>query len=119
MRLRFSLSALVLACASLTSLAGEPVNLDLYLNGGLRTHVTLQGANSSYTYWLGDAAGTMLQLRLVAPEPLIVDVEETTEGRDKPLARGRIKLVGAGSSVALAEMKDSEFQHAFVLVRPQ
>lgn len=107
-----------LAFSSVTSMAGEPVSLDLYLNGGLRTHVTLQGANSSYTYWLGDAAGTMLQLRLVAPEPLIVDVEETTEGRAKPLASGRVKLVGTGSSVALADLKGSDFQHPFVLVRP-
>jgi hypothetical protein len=117
--MKFRLPLLSLLFASTAALAGEPVNLDVYLQGKLRQHVSMQGANASYKFWLGDQAGTVLQLYLISPEPLIVDVEETTEGSDKPYASGRVKLVGAGSSAQLSELQGAAFRHPFVLVRPE
>ena len=102
--------------ASNTALAGDPVQLDVFLGGELKEKVLLNGHNSRYRFSLAESPNTTLELRLVAPEPLIVELKETTKGSESKEVTGRAKLIGAGSSYEV-NAQESKFHHAYVLVR--
>ncbi len=102
-----------------TSHAADPVKIDIYLDGKLQQQATLTGPNSVYKFWLDEDPGTILELQLVAPEPVIVDLKETAAGRAAPNALGRAKLVGRGGQFAVSELKGESFRHPYVLVRPE
>ena len=99
--------------------AADPVKIDIYLDGKLQQQATLKGPNSVYKFWLDEEPGTILELQLVAPEPIIVDLKETATGRAAPNALGRAKLVGRGGQFAVSEPKGESFKHPYVLVRPE
>lgn len=115
-----ALSLLLAALLASTSVvAAEPVKVDVFLDGKLTVHALLAGANARYTFSMTNSPDTTLELRLIAPEPLILDLKETTTG-DKVLeTTHRIKLVEPGSSIAVNDLKDAGFRFPYVLVRPE
>lgn len=110
---------LAAALFALPVIAAEPVRLDIYLDGKLQQQASLSGPHAKYQFWLDRDPDTLLELRLIAPEPIIIEVTETTQGKVSPNGQGRIKLVGAGDKVAVSSLKNTEFKHPYVLVRPE
>ena len=78
----------------------------------------LVGPHAGFKFWVPDDLTTALEMKLVAPEPIILEIKEST-GDAAPHATGRVKLVGKGGSAAVAELKGAPFRHAYVLVRPE
>lgn len=112
-------SALAFAAAlvfPLASQAADPVKIEIFLGGQLKQSVTLVGPNASARFNPHEMPDTTLELRLIAPEPLILEMKETA-GHAGSEAVGRIKLVSAGSSVAVADIKGNRFHNPYVLVR--
>lgn len=105
-------------CFATSAIAAEPVKVDVYLDGKLQHHVTLVGPHAGFKFWVPDDLTTALEMKLVAPEPIILEIKEST-GDAAPHATGRVKLVGKGGSAAVAELKGAPFRHAYVLVRPE
>ncbi len=97
--------------------ATDPIQVDVQLPE--KFHQTLSvGGNGSYAKFTPvGMPDTVLEIRLIAPEPLIIDFKETTNGSEPQEVTGRVKLVSPGSSVAVEELKDAKFHHAYVLVR--
>lgn len=117
MKLSALLAATLLFPLSLQ--AAEPVLIDVYIDGKLQEQVKLAGANAHYQFWIKNDLDTSLEMRLIAPEPLIVDIRETTAGREAPNGSGRVKLVGARDSFSVADLKEgASFRHQYTLVRP-
>ena len=112
--------ALVLATAlacPVASQAADPVKIEIFLGGQLKQSVTLLGPNASARFNPHEMPDTTLELRLIAPEPVILEMKETAgQGSDNE-AVGRVKLVSAGSSVAVADIKGNRFHNPSVLVR--
>ena len=114
-----SLSALFAALSlAFAAQAAEPVLIDVYIDGKLQEQVKLAGANAHYQFWVKNDLETALEVPLIAPEPIIVDIRETTTGREAPNGSGRVKLVGARDSFSVAAFKDAGFRHQYTLVRP-
>jgi len=105
--------------AATPAFATEPVKVDVFLDGKLKVHALLTGANAKYTFSLAESPNTTLELRLVAPEPVILDLKEITTGDTALETTGRVKLVDPGSSIAVNERKDAGFRFPYVLVRPE
>lgn len=116
MKLAAPLLASLLLAATATY-AAEPIKVDIYLDGKLQQQVTLTGAHAEFKFKLLDDPATALEMKLVAPEPIIIDLKETADSQ--PAVSGRIKLVGAGGSATVADLKGAQFRHAYVLVRPE
>lgn len=110
------LVAALLPVAS-TAFAADPVKVDVYLAGELKQSVSLVGPNSSARFSPSGQPGTTIELRLVAPEPVILDMKETTTEGGVAETVGRVKLPTPGSSYAVAESKDAKFHSPYVLVR--
>jgi hypothetical protein len=110
------LVAALLPVAS-TAFAADPVKVDVYLAGELKQSVSLVGPNSSARFTPSGQPGTTIELRLVAPEPVILDMKETTTEGGIAETIGRVKLPTPGSSFAVAEAKDAKFHSPYVLVR--
>jgi len=96
--------------------AAEPIRIDIYLAGQLEHIVTLAGANSSVRISPKASPNTTLELRLIAPEPLIVEVRETSTDSESVIT-GRAKILASENSFALAEIKGVQFRNPYVLVR--
>ncbi len=99
--------------------ASDPVKVDIYLDGKLQQQAMLNGPNSVYKFWLDEDPGTILEMQLVAPEPIIFDLKETGSGVGRPGAHGRAKLVGRGGQFDVSELKGETFKHRYVFVRPE
>ena len=108
-----------LLAASAPVFAADPVKLDIYAEGELKHTVSLNGANSTVHFPQTDIPNTTLDLRLIAPEPLIVEVKETATDGSAAQAVGRVKLLKAGNAFAVSDIKEGKFQSHFVLVRPE
>lgn len=106
-----------LLTVSVPAFAADPVKIEICLPGDLKQSVALIGPNSSAKFTSTTSPNTTLELRLVAPEPLILDIRETTTDGSVADAVGRIKLVTPGSSVAVSEIKGAKFQNPYVVVR--
>lgn len=98
--------------------AAPQVNVDVYLDGELQQHVTLAGLNSTCSFPLKDAPETSVELRLIAPEPLIIQMKEKAPGAS-PEAVGRIKLLTAGSTASVSPLPGSRFQRQYVFVKSE
>jgi len=97
--------------------AGDGVKFDIYLGDKLQHSVSLVGPNASVKFVPPGIPDSTLEFRLVAPEPVIVDMKETkNDGNDTAVA-GRIKMPTPGSSFAVSELKGSKFHNPYVLVR--
>lgn len=107
-----------LLAASSQAYAADAVKLDVYEHGELKHSVSLAGANSTVQFPQTDIPNTTLELRLIAPEPLIVEVKETATDGAVAQAVGRIKLLKAGNSITVSDIKEAKFQSHYVLVRP-
>jgi hypothetical protein len=90
--------------------------IDIFLADDLKQSVALV-ANSSVKFSPAGLPDTTLELRLIAPEPVIFDLIETTAGDRTPAVVGRIKLPVPGASVAVAGLKAAGFHQPYVLVR--
>ena len=101
--------------APLVAFASEPVNIDIYLAGELAQSATLNGYRSFFSFAPKNLPNTRLELRLIAPEPLIFDLKETT--LDGEIIQ-RIKLPTPGSSFDVSEIKGTKLHNAYVFVRP-
>ena len=65
------------------------------------------------------AADTTLEFRLIAPEPLILEMTEFTANDAAPENVGRVSLIKPGSSVTVSDIKGAHFKHPYVLVRAE
>ena len=113
-------SAIALAAAlafPVASQAADPVKIEIFLGGQLKQSVTLVGPNASARFNPHEMPDTTLELRLIAPEPVILEMKETAGHGAGNEAVGRVKLVSAGSSVAVADLKGNRFHNPYVLVR--
>ena len=99
-----------------SAIAAEAIKIDIYLADQLEQSVTLSGPNSTASITGSNMPGTTFELRLIAPEPLIVELKEhSNDGRAD--ATGRAKILAAGNSFAVSEIKGSTFRNPYVLVR--
>jgi hypothetical protein len=106
-----------LLAVPVSSLAGEAVKIEIRLPGDLKQSVALVGPNSSAKFTSTASPNTVFELRLIAPEPLILDVRESTTDGCGAEAVGRITLLTPGSSFAVSEIKGAKFQNPYVVVR--
>ena len=98
--------------------AADTIQIDVYLEGKLKQSVSLSGPNASAKFSPTGMPNTTLEFRLIAPEPIIVEMKEIANDGSAPEATGRIKLHTPGSSIAVADIKGSKFHNPYVLVRP-
>ncbi len=118
MKVRDLIIAAALAMPVLAS-AAEPVKFEVYLAGELKQSVSLVGPHSKYKFSPAGMADTTLEFRLIAPEPLILELKETTAQDSAPEHVGRVALTKPGSSVNVSEIKGAKFKHPYVLVRTE
>ena len=104
--------------APLAASAGEPVKLDVYVDGELEQHVVLQGFKATSKFVLHKAPDTQLEIQLIAPAPLIVEVRESSKSSGQGPQVGRAKLLDKGAQFNLSELKNSHFQREYILVKP-
>ena len=97
--------------------AADVVKIDLYTAGTLKQSISLVGVNASVKVANADIPNSLLELRLIAPEPVIVEVKETSADGAVVEAVGRVKLLAPGSSFALSEIKGAKFHSPYVFVR--
>jgi len=115
-------SSLILAAAlTLPGVAGaaDPVKFQVFLDGELKHSVSLAGPHSQFKFSPTGMADTTLEFRLIAPEPLILEMKEITANTPAPEAVGRISLIKPGSSVTVSEIKGAKFKHPYVVVRQE
>jgi hypothetical protein len=100
-----------------SSFAADTIKIDVYLGGSLKQSVSLAGPNAVAKFSPNGMPNTMIEFRLIAPEPIIIEMKETTNDGSAPEAIGRIKLHAPGSSIAVADIKGNKFHHPYVLTR--
>lgn len=110
--------AVSLAAPCLAS-AAEVAKIEVYADGVLQHSLSFQGPNSSFKVSSPAVPNTTLELRLIAPEPLIVEVKESITGGESSEAAGKVKLVTRGDSLAVSKIKEGGFHSRYVLVRPE
>jgi hypothetical protein len=118
MKVRDLIIAAALAMPLLAS-AAEPVKFEVYLGGELKQSISLVGPHSKYKFSPEGVADTTLEFRLIAPEPLILEMKEITANDGAPEHIGRVTLIKPGSSVAVSDIKGAAFKHPYVLARPE
>ncbi len=103
-----------------TSFAADPVKINIYVDGTLKHEVELNGPNANCRFSLNDAPDTELELRLIAPEPVIIDFKETQVGEKATPSLKRIRLIGKGDSYPVSQRAaEAHFHRPYVLVRPE
>jgi len=106
--------------APLSAVAAEPVSIDIYATGVLKHSVALSSAHPTVTVTHPTVPNTTLELSLIAPEPLILDVKEETLADGKMVeAEGRVKLLAPGNSFSVSDIQGANFHSPYVLTRPQ
>ncbi|MGE5470526.1 MAG: hypothetical protein ACM3X0_07005 [Bacteroidota bacterium] len=98
LRLIFAVS---LAVPFLVS-AAEVAKIEIYADGVRQHELSFQGPNSSFKVSSTAVPNTTLELRLIAPEPLIVEVKESINGGESSEALGKVKLLTRGDSLAVS-----------------
>lgn len=112
------LTLAALLAVPIHAVAADVAKIDIYLAGQLKQSISFLGANSTVKFSPTGIPNTTLELRLIAPEPLIVEMKETTTESGIAEAVGRVKLVTPGSSFDVSEIKGVRFRSSYVLVRP-
>lgn len=98
------------------ALAADTVKIDVYLAGSLQQSVSLVGPNAMARFSPSSLPGSTIELRLIAPEPVILEMKEmTADGGAEVVAR--VKMATPGGSFAVADIKGTQFHHPYVLVR--
>lgn len=113
----FSLLLAAWLAVPTAAMAAEAVKIDIYLAGDLQQSVSLAGPNATVRFSPLGIPSTTLELRLIAPEPLIVEMKETTTDDGGAEIVGRVKMAARGSSFAVSELKGTKFHSPYVLVR--
>lgn len=101
------------------ALAAEVAKLEVFADGVRQHSLSFQGPNSSFKVSSSLVPNTILELRLIAPEPLIVEVKESITGGESSEAAGRVTLLTGGESLAVSQIKEGGFHSRYVLVRPE
>lgn len=112
------LTLAALLAVPIHAVAADVAKIDIYLAGQLNQSISFLGANSTVKFSPTGIPNTTLELRLIAPEPLIVEMKETTTDGGIAEAVGRVKLVTPGSSFDVSKIKGVRFRSSYVLVRP-
>jgi len=99
------------------SFAADAVKIDVYVAGNLKQSVSLVGPNSIVKFSPSGIPGTTLEMRLIAPEPVIIEMTETTTDGAGSEVVGRVKMPTPGGSIAVADIKGAKFHSPYVLVR--
>ena len=107
----------ILLATPVSAFEADPVIVDVYLAGELKQSVSLLGHGSTVNFSLADVPDTRLEMRLIAPEPVIVEFKEKTTGNESSETSGRVKLTTPGSSVAAADIAGAKFHNPYILVR--
>jgi len=115
LRIFFAVSLAVPGFVSATEVA----KIEVYANGVRQHSLSFQGANSSFKISSPTVPNTTLELRLIAPEPLILEVKESITGGESSEAAGKVKLLTRGDSLAISQIKEGSFHSPYVLVRPE
>ena len=113
-------SAIFLAAclaAPISALATDPIQVDVQLPEKFNQTLSLKGNGSFAKFTPVGMPETELELRLIAPEPLIVDFKETTLGGQPQEVTQRVKLLSPGSTVSVDAIKGAKFHNTYVLVR--
>lgn len=100
------------------AVAADVAKIDIYLAGQLNQSISFLGANSTVRFSPTGIPNTTLEFRLIAPEPLIVEMKEITTDGGIAEAVGRVRLINPGSSFDVSEIKGVKFHANYVLVRP-
>ena len=111
------LTLAALLAVPIHAVAADVAKIDIYLAGQLNQSISFLGANSTVKFSPAGVPNTTLELRLIAPEPLIVEMKETTMDGGIAEAVGRVKLLTPGSSFNVSEIKGGKFHSPYVLVR--
>lgn len=112
-----SLFLALLLTIPVPAFAADAVNIDIFLAGNLQQSVSLAGPNAIVKFSPANRPGSTLELRLIAPEPVIVEMKETTTDGGGSEVLGRIKMSAPGNSVAVSDLKGPKFHSPYVLVR--
>lgn len=104
-------------CSPALSFAVDPAKVDIVVNGQVKQQISLQGPNSGVNFKLDSTQDTVLEIRLVAPEPLILDLRESSGSHDDHPSKARVTLVGRGEHVLLRSISGTHFTHPYELVR--
>jgi hypothetical protein len=115
----FSFLLAALLSTPALALDADPVIVDVYLAGELQQSVSMKGRGSTVDFSLADVPNTRLEMRLVAPEPIIVEFKERSTNGQAAETSTRVKLVAPGNSVAVSEIEGTKFQNPYVLTRPK
>ena len=116
------LRALTLAAAlalPFAASAAEPVKFEVYLGGELKHSISLAGPHSKFKFSPAGLADTTLEFRLIAPEPLILEMTESTANNTAPENVGLMSLIKPRSSVTYSDSKCTHVKHHSVRVRAQ
>lgn len=97
--------------------AVDPAKVDILVNGQVKQQISLQGPNDGVNFKLDSTQDTVLEIRLVAPEPLILDLRESAGSQDAHPSTARVTLVGRGEHVLLHTIHGTHFTHPYELVR--
>ena len=103
-----------LLAAPLHAFAADAVKFDLYVASDFKQAISLVGPNATVKVPAYGTPNATLEFRLIAPEPVILEIKETTSAGE---VVGRIKLPTPGSSFTVADIKDAKFRSPYVLVR--
>lgn len=112
-----SLLAAAFMAVSTHASAAEEVKVEIHLDGERQQTFTLAGPNATVKYLPSLYPNTTLEFRLLAPEPLILEVKEMATDSGAVAAVGKVKLVQTGSSFAMSEIKGAKFRTTYSLVR--
>lgn len=118
MKLRSLILSAVLAMPLLAS-AGDPVKFEVFLDGKLAQKISLAGPNAHYKFSPEGHADTTVEFKLIAPEPLILEMKEVIAGGTTTDVIGRVSLTQPGSKMSASDIKGAKFHNQYVLVRAE
>lgn len=117
--LRQSAALLWACCAASSALADAPAGVDVYLRGKLLEQVSFTAPVYARRFWLNESPDTLVELRLVAPQPLIFEVKEFDESGRDVTATARVRLPVSGDALAASELNGQPLRNDFRFVRTQ
>jgi hypothetical protein len=115
-----SLLAAALIAAPAYTFAADAVKVNISMGEIFYQTISLAGPNASVTLTPSKIPNTTLELKLLAPEPIVIQFKETTvtAGVSSEVI-GKIALPQQGNSVTVTELKGSKFHHPYVVTRPE
>jgi hypothetical protein len=109
-----SLLAAAFMAVSTHVTAADEAKVEIYLDGERQQTFTLAGPNATVKYLPSLYPNTTLEFRLLAPEPLILEVKEMATDSGAVAAVGKVKLVQTGSR---SRCRKSKAENSVPLIR--